>query len=230
MKKVLFVGLLFSFSLLGQNKDLFIVEHHKKGNFKKSELQKPKAIFYEDSNYVVTKKCHGEFGGFLTFKKKNTGEEYQCGSACAVIINKLNGKYFVTNTLAHLQGSSEVVEIENPESLEKATPEKDITGFFSPKSRQGTKTILDVYDTLTLASFVFDNNLYHIITDFKKTFLAKIVDGKFKVIQTISEESLWTYDAEPIKTTDNHYLLFLSNNDTRGYIDIFENKITIYSN
>lgn len=60
---------------------------------------------------LVSKSCRGEFGGTIKFKSKKTGIEYCCASTCPVVVNKVSGKYIVTNTLAHMRGFSELIEI-----------------------------------------------------------------------------------------------------------------------
>ncbi|MFM2386708.1 MAG: hypothetical protein RL660_1465 [Bacteroidota bacterium] len=78
-----------------------------------------------------------------------------------------------------------------------------------------------------MTSFVYNNQLYHIVTDDSKTYLAKIEKGEFVFIATISDKRLWCQGLEPIVAKNNHQITFFKNAKARGYIDIFENEINI---
>lgn len=203
----------------------------------KGKFNLDKSNFFEDSLFVVSTTCSGEWGGTVKFKDKMTGIQYSATSTCPVVVNKLEGKYFITNTLAHLNGFSEILEIDNPKLLTVAEKSKPIkkhhkpvirqVGYDESKSTTGTTKILDSVGVLTMASFPFKGHLYHVVTDFEKTYLTKIVAGRFQIIDTISNQRLWTYDPVVFKTSDKHYIVFFDNNETSGYFDIYENKIKI---
>jgi hypothetical protein len=192
--------------------------------------------FYEDSLYIVFKTCQGEFGGTILFKNKRTGVEYLSHSTCPVVVNKLNNKYYVTNTLAHLSGFSEILEISNPDSMtivelpqsgkEREKKIREIR-FNEPNLRKGTKSILDSIGVLTIASFPYNGQLYHIVTDFKKTFLTKIEGNNFVTIDTISSKTFWTYNPRVFVSENGTFVVSFKNNEVNGYLEIFENKITV---
>jgi len=193
--------------------------------------------FFEDEKYIVTKECFGEFGGKIFFRNKKTGVVDSCLADCSVVINKINGKYFITNTLGHLDGSTEVLEIKNPDSLKIVTLLKPKNGKgklrrfypfdFTYEATSGTKTLIDTGRVLTIASFPYKGELYHVITNFHKTFLAKIENRKFVTIDTISNISVWTHNPEEFKTTDGHYIVVFDGTGLKGYLDIFKNNITV---
>ncbi|HWW38564.1 MULTISPECIES: hypothetical protein [unclassified Pedobacter] len=200
------------------------------------DFNKAYPAFFEDNDYVVRKTCSGEWGGSIIFKNKKTGIEYCCSSTCPVVVNKLFGKYIVTNTLAHLSGSSEIIEIENPSSMspfQLSKPRKvkgkkiRYVGDDESKSVLGTRKLVDSIGVLTLASFLYKEELFHIITDFHKTFLAKIQNGKFVTMNKISDKSIWTYNPAVIKTVDDRNLVFFENEEVNGYLEIFGNEITL---
>nr|WP_121269841.1 hypothetical protein [Pedobacter schmidteae] len=200
------------------------------------DFQKIYPVFFEDDDYVISRTCSGEWGGTIKFKSKKTGIEYACSSTCPVVVNKLFGKYIVTNTLAHLSGFSEIIEIENPSlmSLYKLSKPRKVkgqkvryVGDDESKSVAGTRKLVDSIGVLTLASFLHNEQLFHIITDFHKTLLAKIQDGKFVTIDTISNKSIWTYNPEVIKTIDNRCIVFFENKEVKGYLEVHGNKITL---
>jgi hypothetical protein len=194
--------------------------------------------FFSDEQYVVSRTCSGEWGGTVWFKKKRTGIIYSCASSCPVCINKLGGKYYVTSTLAHMSGFSSVLEIDKPDAMNifklpkprkrKGNQLVRYVGDNESKSTQGVKVLLDSMGILTLCSFPYEGELFYIITDFQKTFIAKIAHRHFETIDTISNASIWTYDPSVIKTINNHYIFFFENTDTKGYLDIFENNVALY--
>lgn len=136
-----------------------------------------------------------------------------------------------------MDGFSEIIEINNPDSLEvyelpkykKEPSGKTIISLsdYESKSRKGTKRLADSIGLLALSTFPYNGQLYHIVTDFKKTFLTKNVNGKFESIDTISNESLWTYNPEVFITSNKHYIMFFSNEMAEGYLDIADNRIKI---
>jgi hypothetical protein len=205
--------------------------------FNKSDIKVDSDNIFEDSLYIVSKTCSGEWGGTIKFKNKKTGIEYSASSTCAVVVNKLKGKYYITNTLAHLGGFSEILEISNPEvmnvfELPKPKRKKGKTiiryvGDDESKSTRGTKQLVDSIGVLTLASFTYNEQLYHIVTDYKKTFLTKIENNKFITLDTITDTSIWTYDPEVFVKSDGHLIVLFKNQEVEGALDIYENQITV---
>ncbi len=206
-------------------------------DFSKSDFKINPNNIFEDSLYVVSKTCSGEWGGTIKFKNKKTGIEYSASSTCPVVVNKLNGKYYITNTLAHLSGFSEILEIDNPDlmtvfELPKPRSQKGKTivryvGDDESKSTNGTKKLVDSIGILTLASFPYNGQLYHIVTDFKKTFLTKIENNRFVTIDTVSDKSIWTYNPEVFIKDNGHMIILFKNQDVEGILDIYENQITV---
>jgi len=203
----------------------------------KTAFKVDKNNIFEDSVYIVSKSCSGEWGGTIKFKNKKSGIQYSAASTCPVTVTKFNDSYIVTNTLAHLSGSSEIIEISNPEDMtvfELPKPRKKkgkviyrYVGDDETKSSKGIKSLVDSIGVQTLATFIFQGQLYHIITDFDKTYLTKIINRKFISIDTVSNESLWTYKPEVFVTNDNHSIVFFDNQKAAGYIEIFENNIKV---
>jgi len=236
-KLILFLTLALSSNCFGQEQNKFIIREFVNNDsvpkLDRNNFKIDKNKIFEDSTFVVSKTCSGEWGGSIRFKDKKTGIEYSASSTCPVVVNKLNNKYYVTNTLAHLSGFSEIIEIADPKALtifEYHKPRKKrketiirYLGDNESKSTKGTRQLVDSIGVLTIATFPFQEQLYHIVTDHKKTYLTKIVSGKFESIVTISNQRLCTYDPEVITTVDKHYIVFFHN----GYYDIHENNISI---
>lgn len=193
--------------------------------------------FFEDNDYVVRKTCSGEWGGTIWFKNKKTGNEYSCSATCPVIVNKLNGKYIVTATLNHLSGFSQILEIDNPQKLsifkmpkpkmKNGKTQIRYVGDGESRSTKGAKALLDTIGVSTILTFPYKNQLYHIITNYKNTFVAKIENKRFVIVDSLSKKSFWSYNSEVYNTTDKHFVAFFNNENVEGYIDVFDNKIDI---
>ena len=200
-----------------------VIKGNKGGKFKKASPN-----FYEDEDYVVRKTCNGEFGGTVIFKDKKTGIAYYCDATCPVIVNKINGRYIVSNTLAHLGGFSEVIEIDNPASMqvvEQVTPAHGKGSKVEADPTKGRRHLLDTMGILLLVSFPYEGELYHITTDFKNTYVSKIEGNRLVNIGLVANESFWSYGEEVIHTKENHYVVFFRN--TKGYLDIFGDQIEV---
>lgn len=193
-----------------------------------------KDYFFEDENFTVKTSCSGEFGGSLFFKDKKTSIVYECEAVCAIVINKIKDSYFVTASLAHMFGSTSIFEIRDPRSMKVYKPSVHPAGGIvyagqdESVSTIGTRTLIDSTGVLASISFPYKDKLYHIISG-KNISIAEVVDGKFRVVQELTEKSLWTYGNEVIKNANNHFIVQLGGPDGRkGYLDIFENRIKIY--
>jgi hypothetical protein len=240
-KYFILITLTFSLNCLGQNDKIFVIKEYIKNDSliyrDKNDFKFNQENIYEDQLYLVSKTCSGEWGGTVKFKNKKTNVEYSASATCTVAVNKLNDKYYVTNSLAHLDGFSEVLEIKNPALLTviKKTKRRKKKGKMiimdigsnESKTKKGTKQLIDSVGVLTLASFPFKGQLYHIVTDYKNTFLAKIDNNKFVKIDTVSNESIWSDNPEVFITTDKHLVVFFENEDVKGYFDIIDNQINI---
>ena len=127
-------------------------------------------FLFEDENYEIWKSCSGEWGGSVYFKNKKTGKLFATKSICAVSINKINNKYYISNSLSHLFGSSNIMEISNPEKLKPILklptfhPEIS-TSQYETDNSSGTKSLVDSSEVLIRTSFVYNDKLYSILTD-----------------------------------------------------------------
>ncbi|WP_409415792.1 hypothetical protein [Flavobacterium sp. PS2] len=231
------ITFILSLNSIGQNSKIFVIKEYIKNDGltyrNKNDFKFNQENIYEDELYIVSKTCSGEWGGTVKFKNKKTNIEYSASATCPVAVNKLNGKYYVTNSLAHLDGFSEILEIKNPALLtvikktKRRKKKSKIIISYESQSNKGTKQLLDSVGALTLASFPFKGQLYHIVTDYNNTFLAKIDNNKFVKIDTISDESIWSDNLEAFITIDKHLIIFFENRDVKGYFDIIDNHINI---
>jgi hypothetical protein len=237
--KLLYLIILLSvgyFNASAQSEELFKVQQTTISDSSQTkDFKRTNSNFFEDENYVVRKTCSGEWGGSIIFKNKKTGTEYSCNATCPVVVNKIDGKYIVTNTLAHLIGSSGIIQIDNPDSMEvfkRFEPKwkkrgiiKRYVGDDKSRSAKGSKQILDTLRIMILASFPYEGELYHITTDFEKTYVSKVENKRLINLGLVCNESIWTYNPEVIRTIENHYVVYFSNETIKGYLDIFENQI-----
>jgi hypothetical protein len=194
-------------------------------------------VFFEDTDYIVNKTCSGEFGGSIWFKNKKTGIEYSCNSTCPKSINKIDNKYIITNSLSHMSGSSEIIQIENPKELsifEKPKPrgKRDGIDFYyagdkESKSRKGIKVLWKESDILTYLSFYRNKTLYHIMVKKGKTYLTTLVENKLVIVNLISEKEIWSHNVA-YKIDENNLTLSLGRiNLSNGYLEIKDNNIKL---
>lgn len=194
-------------------------------------------VFFEDSLYTVKKTCFGEWGGSIWFKNKKSGIEYSCTATCPVVVNKIHNKYYVTASLAHLVGFSEIIEINNPDSMEifkmpEPRYKKGKLRVYDPgdsesKSNKGTKILVDSVGVITMYSFVYKEQLVHILYDYKRTFLSKIEKNKFVTIDTIYNGRLPMSNSEVYNTENSGLIILFNEEKNKGFLEIKDNKITI---
>lgn len=131
------------------------------------------APIYEDERFVLTSTCSGEWGGSLYFRDKNTNQLYECQCTCAVNVQKNNGNYLVTASLAHMSGFANIFEIEDPLKLKKydrsyLKGKKIIyVGDDESKSNQGTKQLIDSIGVTIAASFSYNSKTYYLTEKYK---------------------------------------------------------------
>ncbi len=230
MKKFSTIIFFFSINFFGQSSALFEIEYKEmkmdtKGNG--FYTMKPNfKNFYEDENYIVSVSCRGEFGGNIYFKDKVSKTQYSFYATCPLIINKLKNKYYLTTTLAHMSGFCGLYEIEKPEELTKVDI-LDFNNYRNMKSVLGAKPLIDEIGSTILISFIYQEKLYHIVSDKNQTYIAERENTELKSIQQLTEFAMYSYGNEICKTNENHYAAIFQSNKNQGYIDIFENKIKI---
>ncbi|HEY0652712.1 MAG TPA: hypothetical protein VGD65_06270 [Chryseosolibacter sp.] len=209
-----------------------VLTHNEQNRIK--ELLKKRKTFFEDDSYTVTKTCSGEWGGTIKFIDKKTGTEYACASTCAVSVLSFDGAYIVTSSLAHLSGSTEILKITDPRSMEvfQMPPPRHMkgkrpvryVGDNESRSKKGTDTLIDTVGVLTLGSFIFQHQLFHVVTDSKQTYIAKIENGKFKMIDLITPRRLRAIDRDPVAPADGH--LIITTNE--AFIEITDNQVKFW--
>lgn len=238
MKKI--VPFLFTFIfwspliLYTQVDSLFIVKenHISKHLYRKQyqQINRGKNSLYEDSLYIVTRSCSGEWGGTIRFTNKRNNVNHVAASTCPVIVNMFKGKYYITNSSAHLQGKVEILEIDDPDSLQV---EKEVViryvGDGESKSKKGVKVLADSIGIKSMGSFFYKEKLYHLIFNSSANLLniAIIKDERFETITTLFSENIWTNAPESFITEDGDYFFFFKNSKAEGLIRINGSQVFI---
>lgn len=215
----------FKFTIETTNKSLV-------KELKQIKSWEPYSFLFEDENYEIWKSCSGEWGGSVYFKNKKTGKLFATKSTCAISINKINNKYYVSNSLSHLFGSSNITEIPNPEKLKPILkfptfhPEIS-TRQYETDNSSGTKSFVDSSGVLIRTSFVYNGKLYSILTDNqgKKNTISEV---KNKTFETVAElpDNIFYFEPTVIKGKDNSQKLYFQNPKS-GILEINNNQIKI---
>jgi hypothetical protein len=232
---------LFAFNRLkNQVTDL----HYLNGNeWQKSQSNIIDHPLYEDSLYIASSCCAGEFGGSLFFSDKFSKHVYSCPATCVTNVHRINGKYYITMSLAHSSGLSEVVRIDDPSKLFDLTSDssnktcnwwKEKEQFIEYYKRNerieiGAERLWDSVGILTMTSFVYNNELYHLNCDRKKTFLSKTQGDSLFYVDSIYNKPLWSHYAENSKFGNINLSRFGNYHGESGFITIEEDTISIIS-
>lgn len=186
--------------------------------------------FYEDDYFIVRDSCRGEFGGIVEFKNKQTGQTYIAKATCSSSLIKLNGKYYLTTSLAHLSGFSEIYEIINPQKLEKLNAyDSPEVKYIKGKSTKGLKLLYKNIGETILVSFPYKNELYHISTYNDGTFLTKRKGTELIKLQKLLDYRIFTLQSNIKITAENHYLKnFITHRyKVIGFFNVIGNKIQV---
>ncbi|MGY3795840.1 hypothetical protein [Aquimarina sp. 433] len=235
MKFNLIIILLFlSQTISSQESDIFKVEINKK---EKPEFKADYRLFkhrynyfYQDENYIVKDYCRGEFGGTVEFTNKETKKVYVAKATCPSSLIKMNGKYYLVTSLAHMSGSFGIYEISDPTELsELKTTDSKKDKFFKRKSNNGLKKLYKEIGGTILISFPYENELYFITSDGSGTFLSKRKGSELIKLKKLLDYKVFTYETGIKITNREHYLnnFQLTQDKGIGFFDISENIIRI---
>jgi len=210
---------------------------------------------YCDSNYVIAQFCYGEFGGTLYFFDIQKNKEYYCPATCATVVNKIDDKYIVTNSLAHMVGSSEVLEITKPKTLIELDFDtiKYLGNFWYNAVWDGqslkrsdrlinimrgeNRILLDTVGVLIYTSFKYQNEIFHIYKSGKSyydtipnpcdIYIGKIVNSKIEAVDSLCDVNIFTYN--PQNRVYNEWTLYSYNfrGKNTGFIAIKNDTINI---
>lgn len=128
------------------------------------ESDEPAKAFYEDKDFTITTKDHGEWGGTAVFKHKRTGTLYEVESSGPIVVNKLDNAYILSSTLRHMRTTSAIIRISDPQKLFKTDEFRHrlLTQHrIGSSHREGSEKLFSG-DIDIGTSFVRDNTLYHL--------------------------------------------------------------------
>ncbi|WP_099292545.1 hypothetical protein [Butyricimonas sp. Marseille-P3923] len=214
-------------------------------NFK-WELVKPFTFpIYEDKDYRVTTSVSGEFGGTVFFRDKATGLRYEGWTNYTTIVNKMNGKYYITYFMPHGNGASAVIEIPNPRKMLLSDTNRNEQSYNmnETNSRQGMNTLFYWDNPVPVASFIHKNKLLHMcfyqnstcFTEFRDNKLHKILALGIHIYPELQQQIANKYQLYRFFTV-NSFELFGSDyehNTTNteeqyGFIEVVPNEIYIH--
>jgi hypothetical protein len=207
----------------------------------------PEIPVFEDEKFIVHSCCFGEFGGAVFFKEKSTDRVFSCPSTCVQNINKIDGVYYVTNTLQHLVGSSRILKIVDPTKLYELKTDSlkrscnwymSIINFeqihsevktqeIMNKFESGSQKLIDTVGVLTIASFLYHNQLYNLNTNSEKTFISKIDADSLFVLQNLGNLKLFPADMGVVGKDKNTLVVPFVNFTTSGFVSILNDTISI---
>ncbi|MEY4893281.1 MAG: hypothetical protein RL751_91 [Bacteroidota bacterium] len=172
-----------------------------KTTFMSYELNYP---IYEDAQFIVRSCSKGEFGGAVFFKDKKTGKTYSCESTSIKAVDKIDGVYYVSSSLAHGCGFAKVLQIADPRRLYEIKNKSQgcDCGWYDIYSKdpfndqikhpsgydKGFKVLVDTTDIQIIGAFVSKDFLYHIFSDAKNTYLGYFDDQKPVILDTIVQK------------------------------------------
>ncbi len=206
---------------------------------------------FEDDEFIVTKTCSGEWGGTIYFYDKLSEKTFECAASCVVDFDTLNGNYIVSSSIGHMDGSTVIMEIQNPRKLQETKKVKQkklltLIGDNECKTMKGANILLEERNYLTISSFIYQKSVYHIIHKpwkFKNfvdnTFLGQIQNDSLSIIANISHKDyVYYWDFESVTNnnfSNKEYILdiffaesLLNSNTLTGFVFIKGNKVEIY--
>jgi hypothetical protein len=208
-----------------------------KTNFKSYELNYP---IYNDENFSVKSCCLGEFGGAIYFRDKKSGKTYSCEATSVISVNKIHDSYYVTSSLPHGSGFTKVIKIDNPRNLYEIKKKSQLfdCGWYDiypedPNNEikhpigydKGFEVLIDTMDIMIIGSFVKNEQLYHVFSDNKNTYLGYFKNKKPVVLYTIINKPSWYGKVRDIQNNSN--LFPIKNRYLNGVILREYNKLKL---
>lgn len=206
---------------------------------------------YVDSVYNVGGCCAGEWGGSVFFYNKLTGNTYSCPATCAnTVLKSPGGSYIVTSSLAHMSGSSSIIEIKDPNKLTQKHSDSLHCNWWLKKIDNedynkyqrgydsimfGTKSLFAGHSIMPLNTFYYKDSLYTIATVYPKQRVSSIKpkvcllhianDSTTRVRATIMDGRLKYYNDNIV--ANNNPTLFYGYDKEYGFIEVKGNHIRI---
>ncbi len=180
-------------------------ESTKELKFREGKFGSVKCSF-EDSNFEVYSNCGGEFGGSFYFvDKKSPDKIYYLSITCPKMIDFQNGKYFLTQTLAHMSGSAGVGVLSDPRILPIISKENIFTD--EPFVSESTiETILDTFGLTANVFYPYKGKAFLVYSENDTTYLGEISDRKIINREPILNHGTWSYYDELNRIKNGIYI------------------------
>ncbi|MBF0651204.1 hypothetical protein IR083_20505 [Dysgonomonas sp. GY75] len=209
------------------DKGLFVIEErknttihllNKKGNrLQLSDIDE--MPIYDDDKYSVYRTYHGEWGGMVYFKNKNTNRIYRGYSNKVINVTKFQDSYYVTSYLGHMMGHSQIVKIDEPTKMQEYNGFiSDLINNRAESSEEeryvfdGIKILLDTFELRSVGSFIHKNRLLQLWNEYPSS-------NKLYFTEQIEEKSICRHIFEtPMKVK----YLYNSKNNNESHILNFE--------
>lgn len=163
-------------------------------------------LYYSDDRFFVYGYCIGEFGGGLMFQDKESKDSiYYLECVCPVMIDKRDDGYYVTGSLAHMNGFGKVQFFKSPKELMnihldslgtewKAKKFPDLTERerWNKLVNQGAVLIDTIGITFNML-FPFENENYLIFSDYRNTYLGLLTADSLQTVDTLLNLPTWGY-------------------------------------
>lgn len=182
-------------------------------------------LFYSDSIYVVHGYCLGEWGGALYFQHKiQLDSVHYLPSICPLMVDRREEGFYITESLAHLDGKGKIKFISSIEDLvkiptdsikgrriEKLYPNLSSQEVWQKLRNQGDVLVDTLGFTFNLL-FPYKNVNYLIYSDYEQTLLSKLGKDSLQVVDTLLTFPSWRYDGLANKIIDGYYHYSFKNN------------------
>jgi hypothetical protein len=200
-------------------------------------------VIFEDDDYYVTSVDFGEWGAATWFKDKKTGDEYQVPVRIPNVCKISNSYYLITQFTVVLIKDPRKLKKQKEEYYYSNIKEKGIPLFTANKnshSFQGTEILYgqdygaDIQKPKLYIgkSFVYNNQLFHIVTDSNKTYIAKLNNKKFDRIKNLGD-NFYIYKRDNFYRNNylNETVIFAYNQESKpkfGFLEIKDNTVYLH--
>lgn len=189
------------------------------------QIERRNFSLYQDSSFKVFATCNGEWGGTIFFKDLQTKEVYEASSTCPIVVNKLNGYYYVTNYMGHMMGFSSVLKI--PDSTKLHTSELNFETHQGSQHNEGTETLMDTMNFYISTSFVVNGEIRHLYSDESGTYLGKI--EKEQIVPTYKFDfKFYTHFNQQSKNGQQVLSVNIPESENKGVLIIDNGKLNFY--
>ena len=218
--KTYYIATIHDTILVSTEKDVYFID----AKFNLQKYNNKERIFlrsiYEDSVYYVYSCCAGEFGGSIFFLNKKTNKTYSYFATCATQVLKFKNEYVVCKNLAHLVGHMGFFIVPEPTKLYELTDQRfkshcnwymEIDSLKDQKSRNSQNQVKnrpDIWGAMSMASFVYNDSLYSMISNDSSTYIAVHRKDSTYEMQRLFNKRIQFHNAQVICTGNKTICLY----------------------